>query len=473
MLDIAYIRANADIVREGCKNKQLDPKVVDEVLEIDQERRRLLTEVELKRSFINDFTKAIKFAKDRNKLLEVMAKSKANLSDEDIKDTVSFLANSENVKHFILDITEKFRAGSEKNEDISNMSKFSAGLKVQLKEFEEQLQQIEISFKDALLSIPNVPATDVPIAPDESGNQIVRQVGELPKYDFTPKPHHEVMENLKMLETKRAVRIGGTRTYFLQNDGYLLEQALLRYAMDMMLKEGFMPISAPVLVNQDAMTGTGYFPWGKEDHYKTQDGQILAGTAEVALTAYYRDETLNEADLPIKMVGVSPCFRREVGTYGKDTQGIIRVHQFNKVEQVVYTVADEEVTRDWHQRMVGFAEKLLQDLQLPYQVLLMCSGDMGAGQRKKYDIETWFPSQGKYRETHSASYFNDFQARRLNIRYRAKDGSTKFVYTLNNTVAASPRLLAALVENYQQADGSIKVPAVLQLYLGKSVIVAK
>ena len=264
--------------------------------------------------------------------------------------------------------------------------------------------------------------------------------------------------------------MAGFRAYFLKGDGLLLEQALLKYALDLLMAEGFTPMSVPVMVNQEAMLGTGYFPWGSEDHYQTQDGQILTGTAEVALTAYHQGEILNEADLPIKICGISPCFRREVGSYGKDTKGIIRVHQFNKVEQVVLTVADENITRDWHERMVALAEKLLQNLGLPYQVLAMCTGDMGAGQRKKYDLETWFPSQNKYRETHSASYFNDFQSRRLNIRYQDQDGNLKFVYTLNNTMAASPRLLAAVIENYQQADGSIKIPEVLRQYMGKDVI---
>jgi seryl-tRNA synthetase len=273
------------------------------------------------------------------------------------------------------------------------------------------------------------------------------------------------MENLNYLDTKRAVKIAGFRAYFLKNEGLLLERALLSYALDVMKEHGFELMNAPTMVNQEAMLGTGYFPWGDEDHYKTQDGQILTGTAEVALTSYYAEETLREKDLPIKLCGVSPCYRREVGAHGKDTQGIIRVHQFNKVEQVVLTVADEEETRKWHQKMLAFSEEILQGLKLPYQVLLMCTGDMGAGQRKKYDIETWFPSQNKYRETHSASYFNDFQARRLNMRYQAKDGSTKFVYTLNNTVAASPRLLAAVIENYQQEDGRIEIPEVLKKYM--------
>jgi len=193
----------------------------------------------------------------------------------------------------------------------------------------------------------------------------------------------------------------------------------------------------------------------------------------VALTAYHQGETLTEKDLPLKICGISPCFRREVGAHGQDTRGIIRVHQFNKVEQVVYTVADEAETQSWHETMLGLSERLLQDLKLPYQVLLMCTGDMGAGQRKKYDIETWFPAQDKYRETHSASYFNDFQSRRLNIRYQAKDGTLKHVYTLNNTMAASPRLLAAVIENYQQIDGSIEIPEVLRDRMGGKVRLEK
>jgi seryl-tRNA synthetase len=226
------------------------------------------------------------------------------------------------------------------------------------------------------------------------------------------------------------------------------------------------------MVKQEAFVNTGYGPWGMDDFYLNQDGEGLIGTAEVPLTAFYQDEILRESDLPIKMVGISPCFRREVGSYGKDTQGIFRVHTFNKVEQVVYTVADEDVTREWHDRMLGFSEQLLQNLGLHYHVLLMCTGDIGAGQRRKYDVETWFPGQNAFRETHSDSYFNDFQARRLNIRYQAKDGSLKYVYTLNNTVAATPRLLAAVVENYQQEDGSIVVPEVLRPYMGKDRITA-
>ena len=201
-----------------------------------------------------------------------------------------------------------------------------------------------------------------------------------------------------------------------------------------------------------------------------QDDLALIGTAEVSLTSYFAGETLDESELPKKLSGISPCYRREVGGYGKDTHGIFRVHQFTKVEQVVLLPEGEELSREWHEKMLGYSEEVLKGLGLPYEVMLMCTGDMGAGQRKKYDINTWFPAQEKYRETHSDSYFLDFQARRLNIKYKAKDGKTKFVYTLNNTVAASPRLLAAVLENYQQKDGSVKVPKVLQKYVGAKVI---
>ena len=423
MLDINYIRKNQEEVKKGIENKQLDPGVVEKLIESDQKRRTLIQKVEGLRAQANQNVAEIKQALQENK-------TKPNV-----------------------ELVEKGKK-----------------LKLELKTEEADLKIVEEEFVNLSLQIPNVPAPDVPFGKDDHDNQVVRQIGEKPTWDFAAKTHDQLMEDLDLLDTKKAVQIGGFRTYMLKNQAVILEQALLFYALQMMIKNGFTALTAPTLVNREAMTGTGYFPWGKEDHYYTQDGQILAGTAEVALTSFYAGETLNERDLPIKMVGISPCFRREVGTYGRDTKGVVRVHQFNKVEQVVYTVADEEETREWQQKMVSFSEQLLQDLKLPYQVLLMCSGDMGAGQRKKYDLETWFPGQGKYRETHSASYFNDFQARRLNIKYRANDGTTKYVYTLNNTVAASPRLLAAIIENYQQADGSVLVPAVLQSLTGFDMI---
>lgn len=414
MLDIAYIRQNTEEVKQACKNKQIDSGVVDQLLEVDEKRRSLQQKVDDLRRDSNEHARKLK----------------------------------QNVANGTLP-TE---ADKELGKDFKN----------KLKELEPQLKEVEDKYQALLYQIPNVPAHDVPIGPDESGNQIIRQVGTAKTFNFEPKTHEELMIQQGWLDTERAVRIAGFRSYFLKGDGLRLEQSLLRVALDRLVQAGFEPMSVPVLVNEDAMWGTGYFPWGQEDHYKTQDNQFLTGTAEVALTAYRQGETLPEKELPFQICGISPCFRREVGSYGKDTSGVIRVHQFNKVEQVIYTVANEEITRKWHEKMVKLAEQLLEDLELPYQVLLMCTGDMGAGQRKKYDIETWFPTQQKYRETHSASYFNDFQSRRLNIKYQAKDGSTKFVYTLNNTMAASPRLLAAIIENYQNEDGSISIPKLLR-----------
>lgn len=414
MLDIQFIRQHPDLVKQACKHKQLDEKVVDDLLELDAQRRQLQQQVDELRQQTNQNADAIKVAvqKEGKPPAELVATGKK--------------------------------------------------IKTQLKEIEPHFKDITDKWTKLQYFIPNIAADEVPVGANESGNQVVKTIGEQTTFDFEPQPHHVIMENLGWLDTKHAVEIGGFRSYFLQNQGLLLEQAILRLAQKQLLEAGFTPMNAPILVNEQAMWGTGYFPWGQEDHYKTQDNQILAGTAEVALTAYYQGETLREKDLPIKMMGISPCFRREIGAHGQDTQGVIRVHQFNKVEQVVYTIADETETQNWHQKMLGFSEKLLQTLGLPYQVLLMCTGDMGAGQRKKFDVETWFPSQQKYRETHSASYFNDFQARRLGIKYQTSDGQTKFVYTLNNTMAATPRLLAAVVENFQTKDGQVAIPEVLQ-----------
>lgn len=418
MLDIAYIREHAEELKIATKNKQLNPSIIDEVLRVDEQRRTMIKQVEEIRKEVN---------------------AHANIIKQQGKPT-----------------PEQIEQGRE--------------LKKKLQDVEPQLKQIEETFLDLMMQVPNPPAEDVPVGKDESGNVELYTHGELPSFDFQPKTHDQLAEDLDLLDTKRAVRIAGNRAYFLKGDLVLLEQAVLNFALRLMIENGFTPMTVPWMVNDVALEGTGYFPWGKEDHYHTQDGRKLIGTAEVSLTAYRKDEMLNEKDLPIKMVGISPCFRREVGSYGKDTKGFFRVHQFTKVEQVVYTVADETETRNMHDTMKEYAEELLQKLQLPYRVLLMCTGDMGAGQRKKYDIETWFPGQGKYRETHSDSYFNDFQSRRLNIKYRAKDGTAKYVYTINNTVAATPRLLGAILENYQNEDGTITVPEVLRAFMGKEVI---
>ena len=416
MPPIQSIRYIPVIDKKSTADKQLDSTLVDKVLELDAKRRAIIGNTDDIRKAANEFQSGIK--------------------------------------------------GKPTPEQIEQGKKF----KEELSKLEPENAKIEDEYKSIMLQIPNPPAADVPIGKDENGNVEIRKVGNIPNFSFTPKAHEQLAENLDLYDSKHAVKIGGTRSYFLKGDLVLLEQAVLNFALDFMVKQDFTPMTVPWMVNKEALWGTGYFPWGIEDHYTTQDGQGLIGTSEVSLTAYHQNEVLDEKDLPIKYIGISPCFRREVGTYGKDSKGFIRVHQFNKVEQVVLTVADEEETRVWHEKMLGFSEQILNELKLSYRVLLMCTGDMGAGQRKKYDIETWFPSQNIYRETHSASYFNDFQSRRLNIKYRAKDGTTKYVYTLNNTVIATPRLLAAILENYQQEDGSIIIPEVLQKYMDKKVI---
>lgn len=417
MLDIKYIREHQAALEHAVSEKQMNPELVNNVLAMDEQKRTLTSQIQTIREEANAFQKNIK--------------SKPT--------------------------TEQIAEGKRFKEKLSDL--------------EPQLNKIEEMYHNLMYQVPNPAAEDVPIGKDESGNKVLREVGEIPKLKFTPKSHEELALALDLYDSKRAVKIGGFRSYFLKNDLVLLEQAVLNFALEHMVGKGFSPMTVPWMVNKSALWGTGYFPWGIEDHYTTQDDQGLIGTAEVSLTAYHQDEILDEKDLPVKMVGISPCFRREVGSYGKDTKGFLRVHQFSKVEQVVLDVADENKTKQWHDEMLGYSEELLKLLGLPYRVLLMCTGDMGAGQRKKYDIETWFPSQKAYRETHSASYFNDFQARRLNMRYRSKDGTLKYVYTLNNTVAATPRLLAAMLENYQQEDGSIHIPDVLQKWMpGKTYI---
>lgn len=416
MLDIKFIRENTEAVKKALADKQLTGTVdIDKLLELDAGYLQLLKKVETHRSL-------------RNRLSEDIAKIK-----------------EASVKEKLL--------GEAK------------AVKVELDEMEKELNFVKTQIDARMLWVPNIPAHDVPVGKDESGNVVVRKEGTPKTFDFTPKDHVELGMRLGIIDIERGTKIGGFRGYILKNEGALLEQAILKYAQDFMIKQGFEFLTVPWLVKPEYMVGTGYFPWGSEDHYRTQDDTVLIGTAEVSLTSYYANETLSESQLPAKLVSVSPCFRREVGSHGKDTKGVFRVHQFTKVEQVVLLPEGEELTRQWHEKMLGYSEQVLKDLGLAYQVLLMCTGDMGAGQRKKYDVETWFPAQNKYRETHSDSYFLDFQARRLNIKYKTKTGEIKYVNTINNTVAATPRLLGAVLENYQTADGSVLIPSVLKPYL--------
>lgn len=325
---------------------------------------------------------------------------------------------------------------------------------------QERLQQM-------LLRVPNIPADEVPDGRDDKDNVELRVVGQRPEFGFEPRDHVALGEAQGWLEIERGARLAGSRNYVLKGDLSLLEGAVMRYALDAMVARGFVPLSVPTLVRSEVMVGTGYFPGGEEQAYRTdaRDDLCLVGTAEVPVTALYQDEILDLAALPLRFVALSSCYRREAGTYGKDTRGLYRVHQFQKVEQVVIDVADAARSLAHHHAILENAEALLRELGLCYRVVNVCGGDLGAPQVQKFDIETWMPSRGGFGETHSASRFHDYQARRLNLRYRDAEGKVRFCHTLNNTVAASTRMLIALLENHQTADGRVRVPEPLRPYL--------
>jgi seryl-tRNA synthetase len=371
----------------------------------------------------------------------------------------------------------KLKDPAEKKAAVARMQE----LKQKVQAAQERSRVAESELEPLLLKIPQPPDDDVPPGKDASDNLVMYRWGEPRKFTFTPKSHAELGEKLKLIDTERGVRLAGSRSYFLVGPGAELHNAVLRFAMDMMTREhGFTAMSVPVLVRESAMRGTGFFPAGREQAYRVgesdEDGEevrFLTGTAEVGLTAYHMDEVLDEAELPRKYTAVSTCFRREAGTYGKDTAGIYRVHQFDKCEQVVICRNDVEESRQWHKTMLGYSEQLLQRLKLPYRVIQCCTGDIGVKNAAMFDIESWMPSRydGKddatgYGETHSASRLYEFQARRLNLRYKDAQGKIRFCHTLNNTVVASPRILIPILENYQNEDGTVTIPDALRPYMG-------
>jgi seryl-tRNA synthetase len=367
--------------------------------------------------------------------------------------------------------TEKNAAGKkiskaspeEKKQIIESM----AQLKNREKDIQTQLDEMEPAYQSLLLQVPQIPSEDVPVGKDDTENVEIRKVGAIREFDFTPLDHVELGQKLNLLDIPRGVKLAGARSYFLTGNGALLHWAVIRFAVDFMVKRGYFPMYPPMIVREQVMRGTGYLPGGEEQAYMCErDNLYVAGTAEVPVTAYFSDEILNQADLPKKFVALSTCFRREAGTYGKDTAGIYRIHQFDKVEQVIVGRNDEQQSIELHEEILANSEGILQALGLPYRVMNVCTGDLGRGQVKKYDIETWMPSRNSYGETHSASRFYDFQARRLNLRYRDENGKIQFCHTLNNTVIASPRVLIAILELYQNADGTVTVPEVLRPYMG-------
>ncbi len=415
MLDRRFIRENPAAVQAAVRVKGIDLDV-DELLGLDQASRELRREVDdantRRRSFAKEFAQA----------------------DEATR--------------------ERLRA--EHDEQDEHLQKVSAELAV----VNERLQAL-------LLLTPMIPWEGAPVGPDDSANVTIRTWGTKPVFDFEPKDHVELLESRGWAEFSRARKVAGERAYALTGDMVLLERALLSYALDHLIERGSTVISVPAMVREEPLIGTGQFPAHREETYAiTADSLYLAGTAEVALVGLHAGEILDARALPIRYAGISPCFRREAGSAGRDVRGLLRVHQFEKVEQFVICAADDDESDRWHFELLGAAEHLLQGLGMHYEVVECATGDMGAGKYRMNDINTWFPSLGRFRETHSCSSLHDWQARRANVRYRDADGTVRFAYTLNNTAIATPRLLAALVENYQTAEQKVRVPEVLRPYLG-------
>jgi seryl-tRNA synthetase len=358
-----------------------------------------------------------------------------------------------------------------KGEEKAKAIERSKELGKRLKPLDEKIAALEAEMRPLHLEIPNLPDPEVPPGATAAENREVRRWGEPRAFDFEPKDHLALAERLGVVDMERAAKVAGTRTYFLKGDLVLLELAVLRFALDLVASRGYVPHAPPLLVKREAMEGTGYLPLGADQAYEcTRDDGWLIGTSEVPVTALHSGEILEEAKLPMRYAGYSACFRREAGTHGKDTRGLYRVHQFMKVEQVVVCRHDADESRRFHEEILRNAEDVLQALELPYRVVALCAGDLGRSQSFTYDIETWMPGRNGYGETHSASRYYDYQARRLNLRYRGADGKVRFCHTLNNTVIASPRILVAILENGQEEDGSVRIPDVLVPFMGKELL---
>jgi len=429
MLDIKFIRANTNKIKIAASNKHIQIDI-DHLLAIDKIRINIIREIE-----------SIKA--EQNKLSKIKPD----------QETIKKLKGSKN----------------------------------KIAELEKKLNGINKEYFDLMIKVPTIPSDDVPFGKDDHDNIEIYKWGEPRKFNFTPKSHIELAENLDLIDFSRGAKVAGYRGYYVKNEAVMLQIGLMVFALEKLIKRGFTPVIPPTLVKEFALFGSGYFS-GK--HYdpqideiykianneeKTADGTIkkedkfLIGTAEPSILAYYSDEIIDEKKLPMRLCGFSQCYRSEIGSYGKNTKGLYRVHEFMKIEQIGITHADIDESEKMHQELISIAKELHEDLKIPYRQLLICTGDLGAGKYKQYDIEAWIPSMNSYGETGSASNFLDWQSRRLGIRYK-DNKETKYVYILNNTAIPSPRILIAILENYQQSDGSILVPEVLQKYLPNKII---
>lgn len=428
MLDIKFIRENKEEVKKAAENKNIDLDL-DKLLEIDQERRDLLAELE-------------NFRAERNDLA-------------------------------------KNNQGGKPSEDQIKKGK---ELKSKISEIEEKLGKIEVEYQNLMVKVPTITAKDVPIGKDESENVEIEREGEPKKFDFEIKDHIQLGKDLDIIDFERGVKVSGYRGYYMKNEGASLQMALMMYALEKLVQKGFTLMIPPTLVKEYVLFGSGYFA-GKnfneevDEVYKIANKEIeadgksnkedkfLIGTAEPSLLAYHSGEILDKKQLPLKFCGFSPCYRSEIGSYGKDTKGLYRVHEFMKVEQVCLCEADVDQAEKLHKEMLEISKELHRELGLPYRVLEICTGDMSAGKYRMYDLEVWMPSRKGFGETGSASNFLDWQARRLNVKYKDQEGDKKHVYMLNNTAIPSPRFIIAILENFQQADGSVEIPEVLRKYM--------
>ena len=425
MLDIKYIIENKELVQEGLNKKGYANIIsLDDLISLHSSITKLKTSSQAK-------------AEEKNKLSNSI----------------------------------KSASAEERPAIIAKSKELGEALKQELEELDAEQKK----FDEIMLRMPNMPSPDCPVGPDESGNVVIRKVGEIPQFGFKPRDHVELMELNDWGEMERIAKVSGSRTYAIKNDLAQLELAMHMMVLDKLRAHGFTVITVPSISKEKPLYGQGYLPFSRDEiYYMPADDVYLSGTAELILNSLRADEIINEAELPILYAGFSPCFRREAGAAGKDTRGLVRVHQFMKTEQFVICKNDINESEKWHQTLLKISEEVLQDLELPYQVLDICTGDMGAPKYRQYDLEAWVPSQNCYRETHSCSNITEWQARRTNLRYRDNaDGKVKYVHTLNNTGIATPRALVPFIECHQNEDGSVNIPQKLRPYLGGKTKIGK